>query len=251
MNDMSPRAMRLWGALGCLGVFLALLFLCLMPLVLIDTMRAALENLHLSATAALVVVAGIFAGSLINIPVHRIERPEQQLIETLAIFRFWGWDEPRFVRVREDTIIAINVGGCVIPVALALWQVMNLLDAGGWPLSALAIIAAVNVAVCYSLALPVNGVGIIMPGLASPVTAIGLTWLFLAPDAYDPVRAPVAFVAGVLGPLVGADLLHLKDISKVSVGMLSIGGAGTFDGIFMTGILAVLLASLLTPRSGR
>jgi len=26
----------------------------------------------------------------------------------------------------------------------------------------------------------------------------------------------------------------------------SIGGAGTFDGIFLTGILAVLLASLLT-----
>jgi hypothetical protein len=28
----------------------------------------------------------------------------------------------------------------------------------------------------------------------------------------------------------------------------SIGGAGTFDGIFVTGILAVLLASLMKPH---
>jgi uncharacterized membrane protein len=52
----------------------------------------------------------------------------------------------------------------------------------------------------------------------------------------------VAFVAGVLGPLIGADLFHLKDISRVSAGILSIGGAGTFDGIVLSGILAALLA---------
>ena len=55
-------------------------------------------------------------------------------------------------------------------------------------------------------------------------------------------RAPVAFVAGVLGPVQGADLLHLKDIKRVSAGMLSIGGAGTFDGIVLSGIVAALLA---------
>ena len=54
--------------------------------------------------------------------------------------------------------------------------------------------------------------------------------------------APVAFVAGVLGPLVGADLMLLKDITRVSAGMLSIGGAGTFDGIVLSGMLAALLA---------
>ncbi|MGE5193987.1 MAG: DUF1614 domain-containing protein [Deltaproteobacteria bacterium] len=242
MNGTNQRVLRLWGALGCLGLFLALLFVCLMPLVLIDTMRAALENLHLSAVAATVVIAGIFAGSLINIPIRHLQREQQQLVETLAIFSFWGWDQPRFVRMREDTVIAVNVGGCLIPVGLAAWQVMNLMDAGGWPLGALAIVATVNVAICYLIAIPVNGVGIMMPWLASPVTAIGLTWLLLAPHAYDPVRAPVAFVAGVLGPLVGADLLHLKDITKVSVGMLSIGGAGTFDGIVLSGVLAALLA---------
>jgi uncharacterized membrane protein len=56
------------------------------------------------------------------------------------------------------------------------------------------------------------------------------------------LATPVAFVAGVLGPLVGADLLHLREIPRVATGMASIGGAGTFDGIVLSGILAAYLA---------
>ena len=53
---------------------------------------------------------------------------------------------------------------------------------------------------------------------------------------------PIAFVAGVAGPLIGADLLHLREIEQIDSGMISIGGAGTFDGILPTGILALYLA---------
>jgi uncharacterized membrane protein len=45
-----------------------------------------------------------------------------------------------------------------------------------------------------------------------------------------------------LGTLIGADLLNLGIVSQLEAPMLSIGGAGTFDGVFLTGILAVLLA---------
>jgi uncharacterized membrane protein len=62
--------------------------------------------------------------------------------------------------------------------------------------------------------------------------------LFLVPDQ----APPVAFVAGVLGPLIGADLLHLRDIEKIATGIASIGGAGTFDGIVLSGIVAAYLA---------
>jgi uncharacterized membrane protein len=46
----------------------------------------------------------------------------------------------------------------------------------------------------------------------------------------------------VLGPLIGADLLHLRDIEKIATGIASIGGAGTFDGIVLSGIVAAYLA---------
>jgi uncharacterized membrane protein len=52
----------------------------------------------------------------------------------------------------------------------------------------------------------------------------------------------LAFAAGVLGPLIGADLLHLREVNKISTGVASIGGAGTFDGIVISGLIATLLA---------
>jgi uncharacterized membrane protein len=53
---------------------------------------------------------------------------------------------------------------------------------------------------------------------------------------------PVAYVAGSMGTLIGADLLNLGQIGRLGAPVVSIGGAGTFDGVFLTGILAGLLA---------
>jgi len=106
---------------------------------------------------------------------------------------------------------------------------MQLASAGGWPQTATLLIVAANVGVCYAAARPVTGIGIMMPGFVSPLTCVLLAWILLGGDDLAEFRAPAAFVGGVAGPLVGADLLHLKDITRVSVGMLSIGGAGTFE----------------------
>lgn len=91
--------------------------------------------------------------------------------------------------------------------------------------------------VCYWMAQPTEGIGIAMPGLFPPLIA-AISALLLVPDQ----AFPVAFIAGVLGPLIGADLLHLRDMSKISTGIASIGGAGTFDGIVLSGIMAAYLA---------
>jgi hypothetical protein len=60
--------------------------------------------------------------------------------------------------------------------------------------------------------------------------------------------APLAYIAGSLGTLIGADLANLSKVRGLGAPVASIGGAGTFDGIFLTGILAVLLASLYARR---
>ena len=54
-----------------------------------------------------------------------------------------------------------------------------------------------------------------------------------------------------MGTLIGADLLNLDKISGLGAPVASIGGAGTFDGIFLTGILAVLLAGIASPSRPR
>ena len=237
-GDRSPYS---WlPAIGCLTILAVLSLVVLMPLLLVDLMRSALERLRLSPGAALASVIGIFVGSIVNVPVYRIRRDEMQPINTATLFGppFWA---PGWQRLRQDTIIAVNVGGCVIPLLLAGWQTMHLFQVGGWPLAALAIVVLADIFTCYRLARPVPRIGILLPGFAAALVAVGMSWLLLSGADVLPYRPPVAFVAGVLGPLVGADLLHLRDITSVPVGMLSIGGAGTFDGIVLSSFLAALL----------
>jgi len=222
--------------LGWLPLLLFLILLAILPFVFGQLFTAALIKLKLDPTTALLVVIGIFAGSPINIPVKRMARTETVIQDPLAVFGFPGW-WPRFQRMRQETVIAVNVGGCVIPVGLALYETMHVAQEGSEAMLALLLATLVNIVVCYWMAKPIEGIGIAMPGLFPPLIA-AMSALLLAPDQ----ATPVAFVAGVLGPLIGADVLHLRDVSKIATGIASIGGAGTFDGIVLSGIVAAYLA---------
>ena len=81
-------------------------------------------------------------------------------------------------------------------------------------------------------------------GIAIPVfvPAIATTLAALTLSRTRP--APLAYIAGSLGTLIGADLMNLDKLAELNAPIASIGGAGTFDGIFVTGIVAVLIASI-------
>jgi uncharacterized membrane protein len=220
---------------GCLSLVFALALLLVLPWIFADLLATALTKLQIDSPTAALIVVGIFAGSLVNVPVRRISRTTTLALHPLDVFGLSGmW--PRLGRVRTETIVAVNVGGCVIPVALAGYEVARLAPVPGVS-GALAVATAVSVGVCYILARPVAGVGIVMRPIVPALVACTLA-LVMAPDH----ATPVAFVAGVLGPLVGADLMHLSQVQRIDSGMVSIGGAGTFDGILLTGILALYLA---------
>lgn len=214
----------------------ALFLVVLFPLLFGEVMATSLVKLHLSPQTALALLVGIIAGGLVNIPVRRTRRTvviEVHPLATFGVHDLW----PRLRRVRRDVIVAVNVGGCLIPTGLAIYEVLWLYRADPRLLWAVGVASIVNVAICYRLAQPVPRVGIALPGLVPALVAAALA-LVLAPE-----QAPaVAYVAGVAGPLIGADLLHLKDIERVAAGVLSIGGAGTFDGIVLSGIVAAYLA---------
>jgi uncharacterized membrane protein len=218
-----------------------MLLMCVWPFVLVEGMQLALTKLHLHPTVGFLVVLGILAGSFVNFPVYRIDRAVEQVVMRP---RWGGWfgKVPFVKRTRTQTIIAMNLGGCILPLLLAAFELAMIAIAAPQVLSALGVATTVCVVVCYFAARPIQGVGIAMPALLPPAVAVGVTWLLLMPEQFGSVRAPVAFVAGVAGPLIGADLLHLRDFSRISVGVLSIGGAGTFDGIVLSGMLAALLA---------
>lgn len=224
------------GRLGCLPILLSLLLLAFMPVLFAQVMGLALAKLRMDPQMALVVIIGILFGSVINIPVKRLVREEEVPVHPFPYFGFLErW--PEWQQSQRETIVAVNLGGCVIPSLVALYEIGHLLRKDGLLLLAVVVAVAINTAVCYKLAKPVKGMGIAMPAMVPPLVA-AMSALLLAPDQ----APPLAFVAGVLGPLLGADILHLKDIPRISTGMASIGGAGTFDGIVLSGILAAYLA---------
>ena len=138
-------------------------------------------------------------------------------------------------------ILAVNVGGAVIPTLLSIYLLTkNRLWERG--LIAIACVATI----CHAFAQPVHGVGIALPIFVPPlvaaVTAAVVSWRN---------AAPLAYAGGSLGVLIGADLLNLGKLQGLGAPVVSIGGAGTFDGIFVTGLMAVLLAGLTGRRTAR
>ncbi len=188
------------------------------------------EKLGLTANSALLLFASSLFGSAINLPLFTlhtqppIRRPPQLFAGLLRLPTkpFAG-----------KTVIAVNVGGCLIPIGFSLF----LLDHNPIPLPALLIALSTVTAVSYGLSRPIPGIGIGIPVLVPPLTAALIAFLLGGEMA-----APLAYIAGTLGVLLGADVFRLRDIRDLGAPFASIGGAGTFDGIFMTGIVAVFIA---------
>ncbi len=169
-------------------------------------------------------------GSYINIPIKKI--PGQTIVEIEKVRVFgvtYKIPKPRYT----GTVIAINVGGALVPLFLSIYLMIK------WNLFIQPAIATFLVAiVSYKLAKPIEGMGIAIPIFIPPILA-ALSAYLIAPSIHTPV---VAYVAGTMGTLIGADIMHLKDVNQLKAPVVSIGGAGTFDGIFLAGIIAVLLA---------
>jgi len=136
------------------------------------------------------------------------------------------------------TVIAVNVGGALIPFLLSLYLVFKM-KLYGRALLAVSVVAII----VHTMAHPVRGVGIAEPIFIPPLVATVVAFLISQAHA-----APLAYVGGSLGTLIGADLLNLGKITGLGAPVASIGGAGTFDGIFLTGILAVLIAAIMTGK---
>lgn len=210
-----------------------LLFVFLLALLLavvqVGLLTVAFDKLGLSASSAFLLLFASLFGSAINLPLFfmRAERPAEPVPAPLrGLLRV-----PREFTGR--TLVAVNVGGCLIPLAFSLYLYRH----HPLPLDQVLLAIAGVALISRVISWPVPGLGIAMPIFVAPVSAAILALLINAEHS-----APLAYIGGTLGVLIGADLLRLNDIRKLGAPLASIGGAGTFDGIFMTGIVAVLLA---------
>jgi uncharacterized membrane protein len=214
---------------------LAAAFAVLVAFVELAALRYAYVRVGVNSRVAMLLLLASLVGSYINIPIADL--PERQVVSGQVV-TFYGMQYiVPAVTEWPSTVIAVNVGGAIVPIVLSLW----LLSRNHIWLRGLVAIAIVT-AICHYLAYPVPGIGIAIPVFVPPIAA-AVAALVLSPRH----AAPLAYVGGSLGTLLGADLLNLGKIQGLGAPIASIGGAGTFDGIFVTGVLAALLATLVGP----
>ncbi len=214
---------------GHLIVFVFLLGF-MMLLVQVELLSFAFAKLGLSPTLGMSVLMLSLVGSIINLPVTRLK--SNILIPENMRSNHWGLLKIPLSSFRNETQVSINLGGCLIPAALSMYLFANSTLTLMPTLLGISIISLIS----YLFSRPVQGIGIGMPILIAPISAAFVS-LLISPEQ----SAPLAYISGTMGVLIGADLLHLKDIPKLGAPHASIGGAGTFDGIFITGIVAALL----------
>ena len=214
-----PFLLILWGLLALVIALTALRLL-----------RYASETMGIRESALILIFGLSLLGSYINIPIAYL--PAHRTLTTGAITFFGMTYVIPLIRETRATVLAVNLGGAVIPIVLSVYLLLRhrlyLLGAIGTAFVAM---------VCHVLARPVPGFGIALPifvpAIATAIIAIALT---------RRRAAPLAYISGSFGTLIGADLLNLGSVQALGAPVASIGGAGTFDGIFVTGLLALLYA---------
>lgn len=227
------RGQLLYMPLG-MGFFVALVVLGVLVVGLLgfDVLSYAYRRIGISVGWMAVILAAALVGSAINVPVARLRGEVREISAPVTVFGV-AYRVPLAVEEGRTTV-AVNVGGAVVPSVVAIYLIchdrlrLNVLFA-----------TLIVTAVVFAVARPVAGVGIVTPSLVPPlVTALAAIWLG------GHAIAAVAYAAGTIGTLVGADVLNLPRVRSLQASVVSIGGAGTFDGVFLTGLAAVLLASL-------
>ena len=217
---------------------LVAVFAALLVLLQLGALRYAYLSIGLSPGGAMLVLFGSLVGSYFNIPL--VELPQQHIVAGHVVHYFGMRYVVPVVVDWPGTVIAANVGGAIIPVVVSAYLLVRYRL---WLQASLAVACIATVS--HLLAHPVRGLGIAVPVFV-PAVATAITALVLSRR----YAAALAYIGGSIGTLVGADLLNLGRLQGLGAPVASIGGAGTFDGIFLTGVLAVLIAGLTSGPDG-
>jgi uncharacterized membrane protein len=234
------------------GIFAALLFLAALFFLFIflpvSLVTEAFSKLGLTPVQGILMLMAIMLGRTVNLPVYTSDRlvmvPRQRSVQ------FTMDETGRHVRIEEEPgnelkkqVIAVNFGGCIMPLLLSLTFLVSLHVSGRadgvypW----LGFTTLMVAGGCYAMTKPDILTGLRVP-LFMPAVMTFLSVYFFVPEPFRPVAA---YVAGTLGTLIGGNLAPLltpRLRNNIAAPQISIGGAGTFGGVFVAGILAVLLA---------
>lgn len=229
-------------ARGILFPIYALLSLFLMIISIAyfnDVLRYIGINEKLSYLLALEISVLSFILSPVNLVIKEVKK--EALIPTYDVIYVFGipFYVPKISRDYLTTLIAINIGGALIPLLLSVTLAFLIKKF----IFKIIIDVVLLIFVSKAFSKVIQGVGVVMHPLIPPIFAVLFSYiLFIDQPQLVPVAA---YISSVVGTLVGADLLNLNKIIEASPQLVSIGGMGTFDGIFLSGLFSIVFGELL------
>jgi uncharacterized membrane protein len=165
--------------------FFAILVGIFVIVLILRSVHYAYESLGVSSGTAIFLLFATLVGSIFNIPVA--ELPAERVVSQEVIHFFGMRYRVPVVTHWAGTVIAVNVGGAVIPTVMSVYL---LIKRELWVKG----LIATGVVVAD----PVPGLGIAVP-IFMPVLVTAVIAVILSRDE----SAPLAYIAGSLGTLIG------------------------------------------------
>ncbi len=194
---------------------LRLLIFAILFYIIYLVLSTAFEEVGFNKLEASIIVFGCILFGLINFP----------------IFVYKNW------------IIAINLGGALLPTIISIYLIFSrkvIIRS----LLGMIIVAYFAYEVTF---VTKEGVTSTFPYWLIPPIIASL-YSIIVSIKNKKKAASIAYSSGTIGVIIGADLLHLKELLEIKIKEMtvaSIGGASILDMVFLTGIIAVLIDALL------
>lgn len=232
------------GLIFALIFLLALLFMFVfLPLSIVTE---AFSRLGVTPVQGVLLLIAILLGRTVNIPVYTSER--LVMVSRTSSVEFLRNQLGGHIQVEQQPEnelrkqqFAVNLGGCIIPVLLSMMFMLRssgeLGDVGalGWIALSTVVVAAAG----YAMVKPDIMAGLRIPVFVPAIATLITVWLLVP----KPIAPMAAYVSGSIGTILGAcvaPLLTPRIRNSIAAPVVSIGGSGTFGGIFLAGILAVV-----------
>lgn len=192
-------------------------------------------SLGISSNIFFIIITAILILQIFEIPLYhtRTKKPDYTGREALLLGEVYSVPLEEELKIGEHltyyTTVTLNIGGFILPLLIA----MRLLYST--PMLEAIMIMLIMIVATNLLSEPKSGVGITVP------KSIGLLTvpfaLILAPQSI----APVIFVSGILGILIGMTT-QLYSIKEKGSAYVNLGGTGSFQAIYITVLLSVMFS---------
>ncbi len=198
-----------------------------------------LVSIGIQPLLALTLTLGSLLTSYVNIMIAEVTyyMPFAPFTDLIKFFPI-----PIIIQRIDKLFLEVNVGGAIIPIVISIYLITEYLMKNVVVIVAFMASLAISSLIIWQSSRIIPNIGITLP-TSLPVlltlifTLIATTLLHANPLAFS-------YSLGSLSTLLGADILNMRRVIRTMRGYVSIGGAGVFDGIYITSLMSLILASL-------